>query len=103
MAHFSRPRNTPIDLTKERSFEEKQTSGASTVSTDVAMAQPKDASAAVKMMQENVQASLPFSDRADYDDAARGFLGTIENARIVDGQGRVVWSLEPYDFLKREA
>ena len=38
-------------------------------------------------------------DTADFDNAARGFLGTIEHARITSAQGRVVWSLEPYGFL----
>ena len=43
--------------------------------------------------------ALPFSDTRDFDEAARGFLGTLENARIANAQGRVVWSLEPYGFL----
>ena len=46
--------------------------------------------------------ALPFSDVSDFDDAARGFLGTVENARIATPQGRVVWSLEPYGFLGDE-
>ena len=46
--------------------------------------------------------ALPFSDTADFDDASRGFLGTLENARITNAQGRVVWSLEPYGFLSDE-
>src|SRR5690242_16923617 len=43
--------------------------------------------------------ALPFADTADFDDAARGFLGTIEHAQIMSASGRVVWSLEPYAFL----
>src|ERR1700736_3836043 len=43
--------------------------------------------------------ALPFSDTRDFDEASRGFLGTVENARIASAQGRVVWSLEPYGFL----
>jgi len=45
---------------------------------------------------------LPFSDTADFDDASRGFLGTLENAAITNAQGRVVWSLEAYGFLTEE-
>jgi alkyl sulfatase BDS1-like metallo-beta-lactamase superfamily hydrolase len=45
---------------------------------------------------------LPFDDTADFDDAARGFLGTIENAKITSAQGRAVWSLEDYGFLSSE-
>jgi alkyl sulfatase BDS1-like metallo-beta-lactamase superfamily hydrolase len=60
---------------------------------------PKDASASVVAQHAAMQNALPFSDTSDFDDAARGFLGTIENARITSASGRVVWSLEPYGFL----
>jgi len=63
---------------------------------------PKDASPSVIAQQAAMLKALPFSDTADFDDAARGFLGTIENARIANAQGRVVWSLEPYGFLSEE-
>src|SRR5215813_2781672 len=60
---------------------------------------PKDASPSVVAQQQAVRNALPFSDTADFDDAARGFLGTIESAKIMSSSGRVVWSLEPYGFL----
>jgi alkyl sulfatase BDS1-like metallo-beta-lactamase superfamily hydrolase len=60
---------------------------------------PKDASASVIAQHAATLKALPFSDTRDFDDAARGFLGTLENARITTPQGRVVWSLEPYGFL----
>ena len=60
---------------------------------------PKAASHAVIAQHEAMLKTLPFEDAADFDDAARGFLGTIENARITSPQGRVVWNLEPYGFL----
>jgi alkyl sulfatase BDS1-like metallo-beta-lactamase superfamily hydrolase len=60
---------------------------------------PKEASSAVIAQQLAVREALPFSDTADFDDAARGFLGTIEHAKIMSGSGRAVWSLEPYGFL----
>ena len=63
---------------------------------------PKDASPAVVAQHAATLQALPFSDTRDFDDARRGFLGTIENARITSAQGRVVWSLEPYDFLAEE-
>jgi alkyl sulfatase BDS1-like metallo-beta-lactamase superfamily hydrolase len=63
---------------------------------------PKDASASVIAQQAAMLRALPFSDTADFDDASRGFLGTLEHARIVNAQGRVVWSLEPYGFLSEE-
>ena len=60
---------------------------------------PKDASPSVVAQQQAVRKALPFADTADFDDAARGFLGTIEQARITSESGRTVWSLEPYGFL----
>ncbi len=63
---------------------------------------PKDASASVIAQHAATLKALPFSDTRDFDEAARGFLGTIENAKISSPQGRVVWSLEPYAFLKEE-
>ncbi|WP_076861044.1 alkyl/aryl-sulfatase [Bradyrhizobium mercantei] len=71
--------------------------------TDVGHARPKHASATVRSANEALLTRLPFADRADYDDAARGFIGTIENARIVSEKGRPVWSLEPYKFLNEPA
>jgi len=63
---------------------------------------PKDASPFVVAQHEATLKALPFSDVRDFDDAARGFLGTIDNAKIASPQGRLVWSLEPYAFLKDE-
>jgi alkyl sulfatase BDS1-like metallo-beta-lactamase superfamily hydrolase len=60
---------------------------------------PKPASAWVVAQHQAMLKTLPFADTTDFDDAARGFLGTIENAKITSAQGRVVWSLEPYGFL----
>ena len=63
---------------------------------------PKDATPSVIAQHEAMLNTLPFSDTRDFEDAARGFLGTIENAKIDHPQGRVVWSLEPYGFLGSE-
>src|ERR1700682_3778162 len=63
---------------------------------------PKDASASVIAQQAATLETLPFSDTRDFEEASRGFLGTLENARITSAQGRVVWSLEPYGFLSEE-
>jgi alkyl sulfatase BDS1-like metallo-beta-lactamase superfamily hydrolase len=60
---------------------------------------PREASASVKARHAATLKALPFSDISDFEDASRGFLGTLENARITSAQGRVVWSLEPYGFL----
>src|SRR6059058_6282335 len=70
--------------------------------TETPKESPKEASASVIAQHAATLKALPFSDVRDFDDAARGFLGTIENARIASAQGRVVWSLEPYGFLAEE-
>jgi alkyl sulfatase BDS1-like metallo-beta-lactamase superfamily hydrolase len=44
--------------------------------------------------------SLPFANRQDFDDAMRGFIGTVPDA-LVPGTGpRPVFNMKPYDFLK---
>ncbi len=63
---------------------------------------PKEASPSVIAQQAAMLNALPFSDRRDFDEASRGFLGTLENAEIANPQGRVVWSLKPYGFLSEE-
>jgi alkyl sulfatase BDS1-like metallo-beta-lactamase superfamily hydrolase len=65
----------------------------------VSIEAPKDASPSVVALHAATLKTLPFSDTRDFDDAARGFLGTVENAKVTSPQGRVVWSLEPYGFL----
>jgi alkyl sulfatase BDS1-like metallo-beta-lactamase superfamily hydrolase len=67
--------------------------------SEVPKQSPKDASQSVAAQQQAMQRALPFSDTADFDDVARGFLGTIEHAKITSASGRTVWSLEPYGFL----
>src|SRR6202049_4508845 len=63
---------------------------------------PKEASASVVARHAATLKALPFSDTRDFEDASRGFLGALENARIASAQGRVVWNLEPYGFLSDE-
>lgn len=50
-----------------------------------------------------VQAELDFSDRRDFDDARRGSIGTIADARIAADNGRLAWNMADYDFMDGEA
>jgi alkyl sulfatase BDS1-like metallo-beta-lactamase superfamily hydrolase len=68
----------------------------------VAIEGPKDAAPSVVAQHAATLQALPFSDTRDFDDAERGFLGTVQKAHITSAQGRVVWSLEPYGFLSSE-
>ncbi|UBU08911.1 alkyl/aryl-sulfatase [Nonomuraea gerenzanensis] len=47
-------------------------------------------------------ADLPFHDRADFDDAERGFLAKLTPAVIEAADGRVVWDNDAYGFLDGE-
>ncbi len=46
-------------------------------------------------------AALDFGDDSAFDDAQRGFVGTIPDARISAADGRVVWDLSAFAFLER--
>jgi alkyl sulfatase BDS1-like metallo-beta-lactamase superfamily hydrolase len=45
---------------------------------------------------------LPFVDTQDFEDARRGFVGSLSDVEIKNAQGRVVWSLREYAFLAEE-
>ncbi|MCU7727640.1 MBL fold metallo-hydrolase [Actinoplanes sp. KI2] len=47
--------------------------------------------------------SLPFHDEQDFADARRGLLGTLDDPRIRDDAGRVVWDPGAYAFLSGPA
>ena len=64
---------------------------------------PKPASAAVVRQNAAVLDALPFGDTGDFEDARRGFLGTIEDAHIVGDTGRAVWTMKTYGFQREEA
>ena len=54
-----------------------------------------------------VKQDMPADDGADFEDAKRGFIGTIEHAEVLRGgegpfKGQVVWSHRPYGFLDAE-
>lgn len=45
-------------------------------------------------------ARLDFGDQSCFDDAQRGFVGSIPDARITTPDGRVVWDLSAFAFLE---
>ena len=54
-------------------------------------------------MNAEVLRALPFGDRADFDEAQRGFIAALPGAVMsTDGQ-RVIWSMRPYAFETGEA
>ncbi len=67
-----------------------------------ALAQSKDAEPATRIANENFVATLPFADRADFDDARRGLIAGLADATVEGPQSRVAWDMKPYEFLKQE-
>ncbi|MDE2393997.1 MAG: MBL fold metallo-hydrolase [Burkholderiales bacterium] len=63
----------------------------------------KPAQPSTREAQARVFDELDFSDRADFDDAQRGFVATLPDAHIEADAGGVSWSLRPYRFLAGEA
>lgn len=57
---------------------------------------PKPATAATRAANAEVQRTLPFNDRSDFEDAQRGFIARPDTVTIKDAQGKVVWDLEQY-------
>ena len=62
----------------------------------------KDATPITQAHNRAVLDALPFGDTRDFEDARRGFLGTLPEVEIKNDQGRVVWSLRDYAFLGDE-
>ena len=60
---------------------------------------PKDATPVTQAQNRAVLDALPFADAQDFEDAQRGFMGSLPEVEIRNDQGRVVWSLRDYAFL----
>jgi len=56
----------------------------------------KPATAATKAANQKVRQSLPFGDKADFEDAQRGFIAAPEKLAIKNAAGAMVWELESY-------
>jgi alkyl sulfatase BDS1-like metallo-beta-lactamase superfamily hydrolase len=61
---------------------------------------PRDAAPAVRTAHQAVLDALPFDDTQDFEDARRGFVGSLPEVEIRNEQGRVVWTLRDYAFLE---
>jgi len=58
-----------------------------------------DATPLTEAANRAVLDALPFDDTQDFEDARRGFLGSLPEVEITNDRGRVVWSLREYAFL----
>ncbi|MEU5397902.1 alkyl sulfatase dimerization domain-containing protein [Streptomyces sp. NPDC005963] len=61
---------------------------------------PQPATEATETAQREIAARLPFSDRRDVDDAAFGFIGTLQPPVIRRADGRAMIDLSAYEFLQ---
>jgi len=65
-------------------------------------AQSRDAEPATRAANEALVKSLPFSDRADFDDAERGFIATLPSGVIAGPGGKPAFDTRPYAFLQSD-
>jgi alkyl sulfatase BDS1-like metallo-beta-lactamase superfamily hydrolase len=62
-------------------------------------AKGKPPSASTSELQRDVRATLPFADRREFEEAARGFIAAPSYRRIMADAGNVAWDMASYDFL----
>src|SRR5271165_613777 len=60
------------------------------------------ATAGIAAANSGVRMQLPFADTEDFQDAGRGFVGTLSDPLVEATDGRVVWDAGSYDFLDGE-
>ena len=64
----------------------------------------KDASAATRAANDALVAALPFEDRRDFEEAARGLLAPLADGGVITGaDGRPVWDLSAFSFIDQDA
>jgi alkyl sulfatase BDS1-like metallo-beta-lactamase superfamily hydrolase len=56
-------------------------------------------SASTAAAHHAARSALPFDDRRDFDEAARGFLAAPSSRQIMAENGQVAWDIGSYDFL----
>ena len=60
----------------------------------------RTATPATRAAIEAMAATLPWDDDADVGDATRGFVGRSAQRQITAEDGRVVWDLDAYEFMR---
>jgi alkyl sulfatase BDS1-like metallo-beta-lactamase superfamily hydrolase len=65
--------------------------------------QPKDATAVTKAANAKLLQQLPFADQRDFEEADRGFIAPLPNNGVIKADdGRVVWDLTRFNFIKQD-
>ncbi|KAF2420255.1 alkyl sulfatase dimerization domain-containing protein [Microbacterium sp. B35-30] len=65
--------------------------------------QQREPEASIREAQAQALASLPFDDVDDFAAAERGYLGTLDDPKIRNAEGDVVWDASTYDFIQGDA
>ncbi|MFK4807338.1 alkyl/aryl-sulfatase [Microbacterium sp. ZW CA_36] len=65
--------------------------------------QQREPEASIREAQAKALASLPFDDVDDFAAAERGFLGTLDDPKIRNDKGDVVWDASTFDFVQGDA
>ena len=76
--------------------------GFCTLSCQQVSAQSKDAEPATRAANEAFVKTLPFADRADFEDAKRGFIATVADGVIAGPGAKPAFDTRPYAFLQKE-
>jgi alkyl sulfatase BDS1-like metallo-beta-lactamase superfamily hydrolase len=76
--------------------------GFCTLSCQQVSAQSKDAEPATRAANEAFVKSLPFADRADFEDAKRGFIATLPDGVVAGPGPKPAFDTKPYAFLGKE-
>jgi alkyl sulfatase BDS1-like metallo-beta-lactamase superfamily hydrolase len=63
----------------------------------------KPAHRQTRIAQQQARTSLNFADERDFEDARRGFLGSIDDAAYPAEGGGAAWSMAAYGFLDQES
>lgn len=74
----------------------------SNISYAAAITKPKDATDYTKKINAEYLKFLDFANKDDFTDAQRGFIAALPDGKIVAADGRVVWDLNKYDFIKTD-
>jgi alkyl sulfatase BDS1-like metallo-beta-lactamase superfamily hydrolase len=73
------------------------------VGSALAQSQPKPATDATKAANAAVLKELPFSDTQDFEDAQRGFIGTVPDLLIEGDKGVPIYDLKSFSFITGDA
>jgi len=63
------------------------------------MTKAKPASPTTQAAQKAVLEELPFTDRADFEQAQRGFIAAVPDGQVKNTRGAELWDLRAYEFL----